>query len=230
LSGLDGLSLTYGYRFERSRTYDPANPDLFDITVTAPRLTSTVFIDRRDDVTAATRGWFHASTVEMSRGWVGSDFEFIKYYAQQTAFRPLGRAVLAGRAQLGLGRGFGGQDLLGSEQFSGGGAVSVRGYGESVLGEIDPILGVARGDGLVVVNGEVRMPIWRWVAGVAFVDGGGVFSRAGDMGLGGMRWGTGAGVRVGTPAGLVRVDVGVPLDRRAIDKAWRVYVGLGHVF
>ena len=230
LPGLDGLRLTYGYRFERSRTYDPENLDLFDITITAPRLTSTVFVDRRDDPTDSTRGWFHASTLEVSRGWVGSDFEFLKYYGQQTAFWQVGRVVLAGRAQLGLGRGFGGQDLLGSERFFAGGAVSVRGYGESVIGELDPILGVARGDGLVVLNGEVRVPLWRWISGVGFVDGGGVFERVSDVTLGGLQWGTGAGVRVSTPAGLVRVDVGMPLQRRPLDKAWRVYVGLGQVF
>lgn len=230
LPGLEGLRLTYGYRFERSRTYDPQNPDLFDITITAPRLTSTAYIDRRDDPSAPTRGWFHASTLELSRGWVGSDFEFLKYYAQQSAFRSVGEVVLAGRAQIGLGRGFGGQDLIGSERFSAGGAVSVRGYGEQVIGEVDSILGIARGDGLVVLNGEVRLPIWRWVSGVGFVDAGGVYGAVGDISLGELRWGTGAGVRVSTPAGLVRIDVGLPVSRRAIDKAWRVYVGLGQIF
>ncbi len=230
LPWLEGLRLTYGYRYERSRTYDPQNPDLFDITITAPRLSSTAFIDRRDDAGAPTRGWFHASTLELSRGWLGSDFEFAKYYVQQSAYRSIGNVVLAGRAQLGLGRGFGGQDLIGSERFSAGGATSVRGYGESAIGEIDPILGIARGDGLVVLNGEVRLPIWRWISGVGFVDAGGVYPRVGDIGWDGLLWATGAGVRVSTPAGLVRVDVGVPIRRRPADKSWRVYVGLGQVF
>ncbi len=229
LPGLEGLTLTYGYRFERSHTYDPNDPD-FDITIAAPRLTSTAFVDRRDDANEATRGWLHASTVEVSRGWVGSDFEFIKYYGQQTLFHRLGRTVLAGRAQAGLGRGFSGQDLLGSERFSAGGAMSVRGYAESTIGELDPILGIARGDGLLVVNGEVRLPLWRWISGVGFLDGGGVYERVSDFGVGGLRWGTGAGVRVSTPAGLVRVDFGVPLAPRPSDKAWLVYVGLGQVF
>lgn len=230
LPGLRGLKLTYGYRYERSRTYNPNDADAFDITITAPRLTTTVFVDRRDDVTATTRGWLHASTVEVSRSWLGSDVEFVKYYAQQSAFRPFGRTVLAGRAQVGLGRGFSGQDLLGSERFFAGGAVSVRGYGESVIGELDPILGVARGDGLLVLNGEIRRPLWRWISGVGFVDGGGIFDRLADVGVGEVQWGTGGGVRIATPAGLVRVDVGIPLNRRPTDKAWRVYLGLGHAF
>ncbi len=230
LPWIEGLRLTYGYRYERSRTYDPKDPDLFDITITAPRLTSTAFVDRRDDASAPTRGWFHASTVELSRGWVGSDFEFAKYYVQQSAYRSIGNVVLAGRSQLGVGRGFGGQDLIGSERFSAGGATSVRGYGESAIGEIDPILGIARGDGLLVLNGEVRAPIWRWISGVAFLDGGGIYPRARDIGWNGLLWATGAGVRVSTPAGLVRVDVGVPLNRRPTDKSWRAYIGLGQVF
>lgn len=230
LPWIGGLRLTYGYRYERSRTYDPQNPDLFDITITAPRLTSTAYIDRRDDPASPTRGWFHASTLELSRGWVGSDFEFAKYYVQQSAFHAIGDVVLAGRAQLGLGRGFGGQNLIGSERFTAGGATSVRGYGESAVGEIDPILGIARGDGLLVLNGEVRLPLWRWISGVGFVDAGGVYPRIGDIGWDGLLWGTGAGVRVSTPAGLIRVDVGVPLGRRPGDKAWRAYVGLGQVF
>jgi outer membrane protein assembly factor BamA len=230
LPGLEGLRLTYGYRYVRSRTYDPKNPDLFDIRIAAPRLTSTVFIDRRDDAASPTRGWFHASTVEVTRNWLGSDYEFVTYYGQQTAYRSIGRLVLAGRAQVGLGRGFAGQDLLGTERFEAGGAISVRGYRESIVGEYDEILEIARGDGLLVVNSEVRMPLWRWISGVAFVDGGGVFPRVSDFGVRDLQWGTGAGVRVSTPAGLVRLDVGVPLDRRPIDKRWRVYVGLGHIF
>jgi outer membrane translocation and assembly module TamA len=42
--------------------------------------------------------------------------------------------------------------------------------------------------------------------------------------------GTGAGIRLNTPIGLFRFDVGVPVNRRSFDETWTVHFGLGHAF
>jgi outer membrane translocation and assembly module TamA len=49
--------------------------------------------------------------------------------------------------------------------------------------------------------------------GVAFVDAGNAFDRAGNLWLTTLKTGVGAGLRLTTPVGLFRVDFGVPLSR-----------------
>ena len=57
-----------------------------------------------------------------------------------------------------------------------GGADTVRGYGEGLVGP-KTIVGSARGgNALLVLNQEVRAPIYKWIRGVAFVDAGNVFA------------------------------------------------------
>ena len=98
------------------------------------------------------------------------------------------------------------------------------------------------GNYLLLTNVEWRFPVpllSRWkVGGVAFVDGGNVWERASDIRLRGFRWrswprepgddsatktwdyrwSVGAGVRIDTLVGPVRLDVGFPLKRaRLID-------------
>ena len=51
-----------------------------------------------------------------------------------------------------------------------------------------------------------------------------------DISLGDLQVGVGAGVRLDTPVGLFRVDLGVPGNPGSFDPKWRVYFGLGHAF
>jgi translocation and assembly module TamA len=43
-------------------------------------------------------------------------------------------------------------------------------------------------------------------------------------------WGAGAGIRYFTPIGPVRLDVGIPLERRDGDASFQVYVSIGQAF
>jgi outer membrane protein assembly factor BamA len=46
----------------------------------------------------------------------------------------------------------------------------------------------------------------------------------------GVQVGAGAGFRLNTPVGLLRLDFGAPVNPRPIDPAWTVHIGLGHAF
>jgi outer membrane protein insertion porin family len=97
----------------------------------------------------------------------------------------------------------------------------VRGHPEDGLGS---------GNALLLFNQEVRFPVYRWVRGVAFVDAGNVFSRAGDLSLADPEAGIGFGLRIRTPFALVRIDHGTALSQRAGEKANRWYFSIGQAF
>jgi outer membrane protein assembly factor BamA len=94
----------------------------------------------------------------------------------------LGRGlVLASGARLGLARTIEDEVLIPSERFFAGGANTVRGYREDDLGARSVFDDAEGGEGLLVLNGELRFPIYRWLKGVGFVDVGNVFPKARDI-------------------------------------------------
>lgn len=226
-------AVSYGYSFTRSHVFDldptPGLP-VFDIVTKIARLTSTYAWDTRDDPANARRGWFHSSGLEYGSAALGSDLRFIRYLAQQYYFTPVGdQIVLASAFRLGAARGFG-QELIPSERFFAGGATSVRGFAEDGLGAIDFFGSPTGGSGLLLLNQEVRFPIYRWIHGVGFADAGNVFGRAGDLSLTNLEAGAGLGLRIDSPFALIRVDFGVPVTSRTGQPAGRWYFAIGQTF
>ena len=68
---------------------------------------------------------------------------------------------------------------------------------------------------MLVLNGELRFPVWRWVKGVAFLDAGNAFVDPSHISLGDLKVGTGLGLRLDTPCALLRFDVGFPVPQQS---------------
>jgi outer membrane protein assembly factor BamA len=226
------LELRYGYGIERNHTFirsDAADP--FDLEVKVARLTTSGLVDRRDDAFNPARGWFAASTLEFSTPGLGSDLKFLKDFVQYTRFVSAGKGlVVASAARFGFARTFGGEVLIPSERFYAGGANSVRGYREDDLGPRSILDDAEGGSALVVLNGELRFPVYRWLKGVGFVDLGNVYPKVSDISFTDFQIGVGAGARFDTPFGLIRFDFGIPANPRSFDPRWRFHIGLGHAF
>ena len=113
-----------------------------------------------------------------------------------------------------------------------GGAYSVRGYEteslgpREVLGDLDRALG---GEALFVLNQELRYPLPWDLVGLAFFDAGQVWARPQDADFD-LAKSLGLGLRARTPVGLLRLDVGFPLDRRPGDDSYKLYAGFGNAF
>jgi outer membrane protein assembly factor BamA len=120
--------------------------------------------DRRDDPLSASRGGLIAVNTDVALKAVGSEVSFIKTFAEATVFRPLigpKRLIFAGRAQLGLARGFDPntnienefddplRDLPASQRLFSGGSATHRGFQLDRLGAED----VLAPDGSVLVKG-----------------------------------------------------------------------------
>ena len=106
----------------------------------------------------------------------------------------------------------------------------MRGYAENVLSPRDRFDAIVGGGALVVLNGEVRFPIYKIVRGVGFVDAGRAFDQVENIRLTDLSAGTGAGLRVQTPVVLLRIDVGVPLDGSVGPRRGRWFFSIGQAF
>ena len=72
------------------------------------------------------------------------------------------------------------------------------------------------GNGVIVLNGELRVAVIGRIQGVGFLDAGNVVARASDLSLFDLRPAAGFGVRFRSPVGPIRLDLGFKLDRREL--------------
>jgi outer membrane protein insertion porin family len=121
------------------------------------------------------------------------------------------------------------QDLILSERFFAGGSRTVRGVAEGGLGPRD-FFGAAGGRMMLVLNQEARVPIYKWVRGVAFVDAGNIFVRPTAANLSDLVGSLGFGVRVATPFALLRADYGRPIWGAPAGSTGEWSFGIGHTF
>ena len=130
-----------------------------------------------------------SSSIEYAPTSLGSDIRFVRSVSQAYVFRQWRGVVLASAGRLGVATALGEQDLIPSERFFAGGAGTVRGVVEDSLGPRDFFFDEPTGGkAMVVLNQEVRVPIYRWVRGVGFVDAGNVFERWRDVRFGRSGW------------------------------------------
>ena len=238
--------LNYGYRIEKSRTYQPVpDPVLpFDVRQRIASLTTSLTRETRDDVLDATKGDFFSHAFQYSPKLIGSQLQFIKYFGQYFRYFPLQkpkvelftnkelrpRLVYATGVRVGLAKGLAGQEVTLSERFTAGGATTIRGFEQNSVGPIAPITKVYGGDAMLVLNNEIRFPlIWK-LDGVGFLDVGNVYRHVSDLSITDIRKAGGLGLRVHTPWFLLRLDYGVKLDRRAGESFGRLFFSIGQAF
>jgi outer membrane protein assembly factor BamA len=225
---------SYSYTFERNHTFDTKTNDpgelVFDISINIARLNSALAWDSRDDAIDTKRGMFASYSLEFAPENAGSDIRFIRHVAQARYFQPWRRLVSASAARFGVVTPRGGQEVIISERFFAGGASSVRGVAEGALGPTDFFGDPAGGQLMLVFNQEARVPIYRWLGGVAFVDAGNVFRQPGDLDFGKLVGSIGAGLRLATPFALLRVDYAKPFNYGTSSGVARWTFGIGQAF
>lgn len=232
------------YSFSSTRTFDErlteedqATIDRLFPQVRLSGFSGAIARDTRDDLLDPTRGRFLSAEGTVAARSLGGQVGFMKTYLQGFTFHRLpGQrgVVFAARAALGLTDGFEREapsidpdgtlgepvvidDLPASERFFAGGDTTMRGYALDSVGAPGTISSngfSTGGNAVVLLNGELRVPVWREFGAVMFADGGNVFRRATEFDLTALRGSVGLGVRYRSPIGPVRVDLGFKLDRR----------------
>jgi translocation and assembly module TamA len=189
--------------------------------------------DGSDNLLDPTRGF-------RLRGWVspeisahGGHFTYARTQFDASAYHPVSdRVVLAGRVRLGTILGASVFDIAPSRRFYSGGGGSVRGYGYQQLGPRDASGDPIGGRGLAEFGIESRIRLKQFGGNfgvVPFFDGGSL-TRKVMPNFTNWRFAAGIGVRYYSTFGPIRVDLGVPLNRRKGDGPVAVTVSLGQAF
>ena len=144
-----------------------------------------------------------------------------------------GRTVLAAQARAGVAEGAGELSLPPDQRFYAGGSGTIRGYRYQSVGPLftqGPAAGLPIGGTAIEAgNLELRQRFGTNFGAAVFVDAGQVSASLKAV-PGEFRIGAGAGVRYYTPIGPIRLDVALPMPRRAGDDAFEIYIGLGQAF
>jgi len=233
---LPGLRGSLRYRLERRRRFDvdaTLQPEAGALGAErVASLTPAVTLDRRDSPVDPRRGSLHFVSVEGGAMALGGQANFLKSRLETHWFfdwlRP---TVLALSARLGLATPLGDTERLPIEdRFFAGGSTTVRGYRENRLGPRDAAGNPLGGEGLLIVSAEWRFPLWRWIGGALFLDAGAVTAKAGDLSPSELFPGAGAGLRINTPVGPLRLDAGYALRQIEEDGRLRFHLTVGHPF
>ena len=237
--------LNYGYRLERSHTFDREPDPLFpfDVTLRVAPLSVSLSRETRDEILDASRGSFSSHALEWAAEPLGSQLRFVRYFGQYFKYLPLARPreipwtkaykprlVYAGGVRLGLAAGLGGQELVPSERFFAGGGTSIRGFGQNFAGPLDFLGEPEGGEAVFIANNELRFPVYSIFDGVGFADLGNVYRKVSDFRLADLRKTGGFGLRVRTPYFLLRLDYGIKLDRRPGESFGQLFFSIGQAF
>ncbi len=141
------------------------------------------------------------------------------------------RLVLAFRGAAGSIIGTEIENVPADERFFAGGGGSVRGIPFQLAGPLDDRDDPTGGRSVLEAGSELRYQVWQNLEAVIFLDGGSAFRSSIPEFSGEWQFGTGAGIRYLTPVGPIRLDVGVPVDKRdGIDDPWQLYISIGQAF
>ena len=225
------------YRLERFRRYD-IDPDLLaddgiqqrDDLVTS--LMPFLALELRDQPADPKHGSFHYVSFEVGTTALGGEVDFVKFQLEDSFFFSWPPStVLALSSRIGLAAPYGRSDALVIEdRFKAGGSTTIRGYRLDKVGPLDASGNPLGGNLRILFNFEWRFPIYRWLGGVAFFDVGAVTPEVQDFSLSEFYPGVGGGLRITTPIGPIRLDVGYGLRQIRNDDRIQVYLTIGHAF
>ncbi len=197
--------------------------------------TATLIYDRRDDPLDPRRGAFGTLQLEQAVPFLGADERFTKLFVQAAAYLDFGRlGVLAASVRGGAIRpGDQDGDVPVSERFFAGGRTTHRAFERDLLGIPGETIveGTAvGGNGLLLLNLDLRFPIAGAFGGSVFYDAGNVWADYRDVEFGEVRHGVGVGVRYLTPIGPIRLELGYRVDAEPGEDREVVLLSFGNPF
>jgi translocation and assembly module TamA len=205
--GLHALSGTFTVGQEANENQDAAGIEHGRSTLVYPE----VSLSRKvaDNPTFVRKGWAVNIYARSTVGTLLSDTRFSQIAADAKwirAFTRRDRLILRGSMGYTVTGNF---DALPPQlRFFAGGDRSVRGYGFQTIGPKNAFGRVIGGKNLLVASTEVEHYFTKNWGMAAFVDAGNAFSGTNYS----PRIGTGLGVRWLSPVGMIRVDLGTPIN------------------
>jgi outer membrane protein insertion porin family len=216
------------YEIERIRTYFPDSDSIQDDWLQG--LTFNWLKDHRNDPLYTKTGDYVNALFETSGIIFPSDVHYAKSTFNYRVFRPIMILTTAASFKIGMVQEIGPtQQLPVYKRFFCGGTSSVRGYTEWSIGPVDENNNPLGGKIHAEISSELRFPIYGILGGVIFIDGGNIWQEFKDLNME-LRWGVGAGLRLRTPLGSVRLDYGLKLDKQADESVGVIHFAVGDAF
>jgi len=223
------------YAYQLVDVFDITDPDAVDRERLEDARLGNVEVsavyDTRDDPIAPTQGLRVTLGTAVFAPVVLSDFSFLRGTAAVSRMWTLrNRVALVTAVRLGAEYPFRSTvDVPISERFFAGGSSTVRGFDTDLLGPLENGLPTG-GEGLFLLNEEVRIPIFESLHGVAFYDAGNVYRTLPDFDPTDLRHVLGAGIRFETPIGPLRAEYGWKLDRMPGEEQGKFFFSIGNAF
>jgi outer membrane protein insertion porin family len=210
----DQVTVFGRYRLEDVNLYDLqiSEEETGQQTVRLANIAGSVADDTRDDIVNPKSGGFSSFDYRLYQKAVGSEEQFARLYASSSFYKEIGHGVIwASSVTAGL---ITSRDIPISERFFAGGDTTLRGFSYNSVGPVDPETGnPIGGQGLFLLNQELRIPLYKALKSVVFFDAGNVFSDLQHYDMGELRHDVGVGIRIDTPVGPFRVEYGRKLER-----------------
>jgi len=134
----------------------------------------------------------------------------------------------AGRIRAGFIKPRGNEASPIEDRFLLGGASSLRGWGRHQISPVNEEGQAIGGNSMLETNLELRFPIYDIFSGVTFFEAGNVWRNAFTWSIADLKYDVGAGLRVRTPVGPVRLDIATPLFEKKMRPMF--FISIGHAF
>jgi outer membrane protein insertion porin family len=231
-----------GYLIERDRITD-IDEDAPDIvkdeegTTTIGMATAFISRDLRDNRFLPHRGDYFKITTQLASDFLGGDEDFYKIVGEYAYYFNLNELpvdielpfVASVHAKIGYADSFGSTSRMPIDyRFYVGGDTTVRGFQWGEAGPQDENGDPEGANRELIFNFEVGYDVAKMLRLITFVDVGGGWWN--EYKLGDMRKSAGIGLRVLTPMGPIRLDLGWKLDRRTGESSSEWHFGMGSYF
>ncbi len=190
--------------------------------------------DTRDNIYTPTKGIVISGIGRYAGGFLAGEKDFYDLTGLFSVyFSYFKRFVLNLKVRIGTAKEYGDTPTVPiSERFFAGGANTIRGYGERMVGPPDTGGSPVGGKSMFIFNAEFTFPIIEVVKGAVFYDAGNIWRDSYHIEFDDLMSGVGVGVRVKTPIGPVKLDYGYGLNYRDWDdsKNGRFYFSMTRGF
>lgn len=191
---------------------DIPNPEDNEYLYNKSGLSASFSYNSAKPVFSPVRGWLVNVSGKLNGYIFGSDFDYTRLMLDVRRYNRWKRFVLSTRAMF---SGIYSSNMDGfipvEDRFYSGGSNSNRGFARSTLGPKRDSGTPLGGKSILEANVEIRHPLFWRIEIAAFMDVGNVWSNAYHYRINDLVYSAGGGLRVNTPIGPIRLDVGMPL-------------------
>ena len=204
-----------------------------DVKTNIRSLILSSIYDSRNNLFDPSKGLFLEWKNEVAGAFLRSSSSFFRSTIETKYFHPLSKsAVLATAMKIGWINILGGaKDVPLNEKFYAGGPETLRAFDFQKVGPLGENNVPIGGKFQLVLNAfELRQSIYKWIGMVAFLDAGNVWTDSEQFDFSDLRLSPGMGIRLSTPIGLARVDIGFNVKPKPGEPRSNIYFSMGQAF